>query len=196
MGRPRSGPDPRSEPDARPRRALADAGRPRAGRARADLDARQARAAAADLLSRRAWTRAELARRLVRRGASPEVAAEVVADLAARGYVDDAAYARLWVEARAGRGYGPARLRAELRARGVEPAVIEAALARWPAAGTLEQARSLARRRLRALVRGRPERLAPRLRDILLRRGFGHELAERVVRELLGEAAAGGSDDA
>lgn len=192
MGRPRPGRG--SEPDPRSRRPLAGPGPPRPARARPRLDTAAARAAAADLLARRPWTRAELARRLVRRGAPPEVAAEVVADLAARGHVDDAAYARQWVEARAGRGYGPARLRAELRARGVEPALIEAALAPLPAAEALEQARRLARRRLPALGRGRPERRAPRLRDVLLRRGFGHEIVERVVRELLGEAAAGGAD--
>jgi regulatory protein len=187
MGRRRPRPGPRSEPDAGPHPATADAS-PRSGRGRADLDVPQARAAAADLLSRRAWTRAELARRLVRRGAPPEVAATVVADLAGRGYLDDAAFARHWVEARAGRGYGPARLRAELRARGVEPALIEAALARLPAADPLEQARSLARRRLAALGRGRPDRLAPRLRDLLLRRGFPPDTVERVVRETVGEA--------
>jgi SOS response regulatory protein OraA/RecX len=55
---------------------------------------------AGDLLSRRAWTRAELIARLRRRGAPPDVATEVVTDLAARGYVDDAAYARHWVSSR------------------------------------------------------------------------------------------------
>ena len=44
------------------------------------------------------------------------VAAEVVADLVGRGYVDDAAFARHWVETRAARGYGAARLRAALLA--------------------------------------------------------------------------------
>jgi regulatory protein len=157
--------------------------------ARPALDAAQTRLAAADLLSRRAWTRAELTRRLIRRGASPDVAASVVADLAGRGYVDDAAFARQWVTARAGRGYGAARLRAELRARGVEPAVVEAALAGLSSAGALEQARSLARRRLAALRRARPDRVAPRLRDVLLRRGFGRDVVERVVREVAGPVA-------
>ena len=80
------------------------------------LDTRRARLVAADLLSRHAWTRAELTRRLRRRGAPPDVAADVVTDLAGRGHVDDAAFARHWVETRSARGYGAARLRAELRA--------------------------------------------------------------------------------
>ncbi len=56
----------------------------------------------------------------MRRGAPRAVAAEVVADLVGRGYVDDAAFARHWVQTRAARGYGAARLRAELRARGLD----------------------------------------------------------------------------
>jgi len=92
------------------------------------LDAKAARLAAGDLLSRRAWTRAELTARLRRRGAPPEIAAEIVADLVARGYIDDVSYARHWVTTRAPRGYGVARLRAELRGRGVATAIIDAAL--------------------------------------------------------------------
>jgi len=53
----------------------------------------------------------------------------VVADLTARGYLDDAAFAHHWAAARSARGYGPARLRAELRARGVGTPLIDAALA-------------------------------------------------------------------
>ncbi|MGH7356590.1 MAG: regulatory protein RecX, partial [Candidatus Rokuibacteriota bacterium] len=70
-----------------------------------------------------------MAARLRRRGAPAEVADEVVADLEARGFVDDAAFASHWVTTRAARGYGAARLRAELRARGVASGVIDAALA-------------------------------------------------------------------
>jgi regulatory protein len=143
---------------------------------------------AGDLLSRRAWTRAELTARLRRRGAAPEVATEVVADLAARGYLDDAAYARHWVTTRAPRGYGAGRLRAELRARGVAVPIIDAALATLETDDVLPRARELARRRLPALRRARPDRIAARLRDYLLRRGYAATLVARVVRELIGSA--------
>jgi regulatory protein len=115
----------------------------------------------------------------------------VVTDFTARGYLDDAAFACRWVEVRAGRGYGPARLRSELRARGVAVALIDAALAESDADGALEQARALARRRLGALRRARPDRAAARLGDYLMRRGYGPAIASRVVRELVGH----GSDD-
>jgi len=150
------------------------------------LDLRGARLAAADLLARRAWPRAALEARLRRRGAPPEVAAEVVADLVGRGYVDDAAFARHWVESRAARGLGPVRLRTELRARGVAGSVVEAALEAVRPDVHLEAARDAARRRLPVLRATSPERAAARLRDHLLRRGFGAETVARVVRETLG----------
>jgi regulatory protein len=109
-----------------------------------------------------------------------------VADLAARGYVDDAGYARHWVSTRASRGYGAARLRAELRARGVASSLIETALGGLDADTALGRAREVARRRLPALGRGRPERLRSRLRDYLLRRGFSGSIVMRVVREVTG----------
>jgi regulatory protein len=111
----------------------------------------------------------------------------VVADLTARGYLDDEAFARHWVATRTARGYGPARLRAELRARGVAAALIEAALAGDRDDETeLERARAAARRRLPALQRGARARAAGRLRDYLLRRGFAASTAARVVRECVG----------
>jgi regulatory protein len=115
----------------------------------------------------------------------------VVRDLAARGYLDDAAYARHWVATRASRGYGPARLRAELRARGVVPRLIDDALGAVGPEEPLARAREAARRRLPALRRGRPERVAPRLRDYLLRRGYATGVVARVVRESTGVADGG-----
>jgi len=144
---------------------------------------------AGDLISRRAWTRADLAARLRRRGAPADVATEVVDDLVARGYVDDAAFARHWVTARAARGYGAGRLRLELRARGIAAPVIAAALGALGGDDALARARDAARRRLPALRRGRPDRLASRLRDYLLRRGFSTSVVVRVVRESTGVAA-------
>jgi regulatory protein len=154
--------------------------------AAAPLDHRRARLVAADLLSRRAWTRADLTRRLCRRGAPADVAADVVADLVARGHVDDAAFAHQWIATRSARGYGAGRLRAELSVRGVDNAVIAAALAGLDSGEALERARAAAARRLSALGGGDPRRVAGRLRDHLLRRGYPAGLVLRVVREIFG----------
>ena len=112
-----------------------------------------------------------------------------MADLAGRGYLDDASYAHHWVTARVARGFGATRLRAELRARGVASRVIDEALAGLDGEETLTRAREAARRRLPALRRGRPERVAARLRDYLLRRGYGAAVVARVVRESFGVLA-------
>ena len=114
------------------------------------------------------------------------MASEVVADLAGRGDVDDAAFARQWVEVRAARGYGPARLRAELRARGVAASLIDAALPAVTREAQLARARAVARRRLPALRRRDPVRAAARLRDFLRRRGYPASVVVRVLRESTG----------
>ena len=112
-------------------------------------------------------------------------------DLVGRGYVDDAAFARHWVTTRAARGYGAARLRAELRARGVAPALVDRALGTLDPGDQLEEARRLARRRLPALRRAEPRKAGARLRDHLRRRGFAGDVVAQVVRESLRLPAEG-----
>jgi regulatory protein len=109
----------------------------------------------------------------------------VADDLVGRGYLDDAAFARHWVTTRAPRGYGAARLRAELRARGVASPLIDQALASLDRGDQIDEARRLARRRLAILKRAAPDKAAGRLRDHLLRRGFPAGVVVQVVRETL-----------
>lgn len=152
------------------------------------LDAKAARVAAFDLLARKAWSRRDLGARLRRRGAATDVAAEVVAELESKGYLDDAAFARWWAEARArGRRVGSVRLRGELRARGI-PADLVAAAVESAFAEVSERERALeaGRRRLAVIMRGPAERRAARLRDYLLRRGYPASAALAVVAALLG----------
>jgi regulatory protein len=152
------------------------------------LDARGARVAAFDLLARKAWSARDLRARLVRRGAPAELAREVVAELEGKGYVDDQAFARWWAEVRArGRRVGSMRLIQELRAKGIAPALVaaavESAFAEVPEA---ERALDAARRRLPALLRVRPDRAATRLRDYLLRRGYPAGAVRAAVSTVLG----------
>jgi regulatory protein len=156
-----------------------------------------ARARAFDLLARRAWTEHELSARLRRHGASEALARAVVADLVARGYVDDAEFARAWAQARArGRKIGRVRLQRELAAKGVAPALIaEGVEAAFAEVGEGERAREAGRRRLATLVTtGDAARAPARLRDFLLRRGYPAAVVRDIVRELTGapdEPAAG-----
>ena len=158
--------------------------------ARPPLDGRRARTVALDLLARKPWTRRDLAARLRRRGAPLDVAEAVVADLEARGYVDDRAFAAAWAESRArGRALGSRRLAHELTAKGVARPLVEAAV-RDVFAETDEatRARAAAARRLPSLRRTAPEQAARRLGAYLLRRGFPGDVVRRTVREACGVA--------
>ena len=162
--------------------ALRDRSRPRRS-----LDARAAKRVAYDLLSRKPWSRRELAARLRRRGAPPEVVEDVVAALEVQGYVDDAAFARQWADGRASRRHlGSLRLRDELLRKGVSRRHADAALRQaFAETGEEERALEVARRRLPALRRQNADRAAPKLRDHLLRRGYPPDVVRRVLRSLL-----------
>jgi len=175
-------------PDRRPRR--------RAGE-RPTLDAKAARRAAIDLLARKAWSQRDLTRRLERRGAPADVAGAVVAELAARGYLDDESFARWWAQARGqGRRVGSMRLRQELLAKGISRELAAAAVdAAFAETSEMERALEAGGRRLAALSRGRRERVPARLADYLMRRGYPQSVVARAVRTLLGDAAVGEAAD-
>jgi regulatory protein len=175
-------------------------GRPRRARPRAerpDLDEKAAKLAAFELLAMKAWSTRELAQRLRRRGAAPDVAQSVVADLRTRGYLDDDAFARAWAQARAeGRRVGSLRLRQELSAKGIPreliAAAVEAAFAESP---ELERALEAGRRRLPTLRRTAPDRAPAKLAAYLLRRGYPPGVARRAVKQLLATDAGDPPDD-
>jgi regulatory protein len=173
-----------------PRRRARPGGEPRPAPI---LDEKAARLAAFDLLARKSWSGRELTRRLRRRGASPDVARAVVADLAGRGYVDDQAFARWWAEARArGRRIGSRRLRQELAVKGIPREMAEAAItAAFEDVAEADRALEAARRRLPVLLRAQPARAPARLADYLLRRGYPSSAVRHAVRTLL----AGVGDD-
>lgn len=86
------------------------------------------RARALRLLARRDHCRAELARKLAPHAAAPETVEALLDALSAEQLLSDSRYAGQRAQARAGR-YGNARLRQELRQRGVDDATADTALA-------------------------------------------------------------------
>ena len=95
-------------------------------------DPAAARAAAVALLARRDLPSGELRERLGARGFSPAATAAALVVLAAEGALNDERYAHNYVAYHGGRGRGPLRIGADLRARGLPPALIEAALESGP----------------------------------------------------------------
>jgi regulatory protein len=125
-------------------------------------------------LARREHSRAELARKLLPHADAPESLEQVLDALVAAKQVSDERYA----EARAhqlARKYGSARIRRELRAKGIDQDLVE----RVSGAGELERARGILVRKYRFPVASPMER-ARRMR-FLQSRGFSHD----TIRELL-----------
>jgi len=159
-------------------------------RARQLATRQEARAVALRLLARRLRSRAELDAALRRRGYAPHDVGAVIADLTRAGWIDDARFARAWIADRLRlRPSGRRRLVAELAMRGVDRAVIHAALAAaLPAADEEELAAAQAAARSRRL-RGLPPATARRrLVAWLQRRGFEGAVVARAVRAVLGPA--------
>ena len=96
----------------------------------ADPDA--VRNAAVALLARRDFASSELRARLVSQGYAEEAVDAAVQELVEGRVLDDARYAQNYVAYHADRGQGPVRIGADLKALGLPPEVIEAALASGP----------------------------------------------------------------
>ncbi|MEO6067677.1 MAG: regulatory protein RecX [Gemmatimonadales bacterium] len=139
-------------------------------------------------LTRRAFARMDLDRRLRRKGHPPEAVVAALARLEEQGLLDDVAFARGYVETRATRGRGPMRVQRDLMSMGVERSIVDQALGTaWPASVPPEElARSLAVKRLKQLGTKLPKQaLRRRLVQYLGRRGFSGAAAGKVVGEVL-----------
>jgi regulatory protein len=135
------------------------------------------------LLTARSRTRAELLGQLAKRGYSDDVSAAVLDRLAAVGLVDDADFAEQWVQSRRAKaGKSKRALAAELRTKGVDKEVIGTALAGIDAAAERDRAEELVRSKLRReTLSGDETRISRRLVGMLARRGYGQNLACEVV---------------
>ena len=134
----------------------------------ASVRASSAKAAAANMIGSRALSKRELTRRLVKKGndeADAQAAADWLEDI---GAVDDAGYAAALVRHYGGKGYGPARVREELRRRGVDRELWDEALEEMPEAAEILDA--LIQKKCRGELSDPKEK--KRVSDALLRRGF------------------------
>jgi regulatory protein len=139
-------------------------------------------------------TRAQLAGALSKRGIPDEAAEEVLGRFEDVGLIDDASFARAWVESRHhSRGLAGRALSAELRQRGVAPDEIRAAVdGQLGPEAEAAAARQLVEAKLPA-TRGLPaDQRIRRLAGQLARKGYPAGLAFRVIREAMeaeGDAA-------
>jgi regulatory protein len=138
------------------------------------------------LLTAAPRTRAQLAVAMRRKGVPAEAAEAVLGRLAEVGLIDDAAFARAWVESRHhARGLSRRALTAELKRRGVPGEEVQAAVGALDPDQEIATARRLVVRAA-AATRGRPlPGRVRRLVGLLARKGYPAPLAYRVVREAL-----------
>jgi regulatory protein len=143
------------------------------------------------LLTAAPRTQAELAAALRQRGIPDDAAEAVLARFAELKLIDDATFARAWVESRHhSRGLAARALGAELRRKGVAPEDIAGALEELDPEQEVTTARELVAKRLPG-TRGQPgPARMRRLTGMLARKGYGPGLAYRVVREALEQEAA------
>ena len=102
--------------------------RPEVAAKAAQANGHAVRTAALALLAGRDFTRHELSERLLRKGYARELVELVIAELVAENLLREERYAEQFVGQNSRRGRGPARIRMDLRQRGVDPETIDTAL--------------------------------------------------------------------
>ena len=135
---------------------------------KASVKASSARAAAANMIGSRALSKKELTKRLIKKGndeADAQAAADWLEDI---GAVNDAGYAAALVRYYGGKGYGTARVREELRRRGVDRELWDEALEEMPE--TAEILDRLIQKKCKGDLSDPREK--KRVSDALMRRGF------------------------
>lgn len=147
---------------------------------------RQALDRAVAALASRAHSRHELEQKLLRAGYRPCTVEMVLYKLETEGFLDDADFARQWVEARTTRKLGTRRIAQELRHKGVSADEAEAALAQVDEDEQLTAATALVEKALARAKPGEdPRKTANRITGMLARRGYGWDIARQALEKAM-----------
>ena len=139
-----------------------------------------------DQLTGRARTRSELATKLSSRNVPDDIAGRLLDRFEEVGLVDDAAFAREWVEQRqSGRGLARRALAMELRRKGIDDETAKEALDEIEPDDEVEAARTLVRAKLRSVRNLDRDKAVRRLVGMLARKGHSAGVAFQVVKEEL-----------
>lgn len=141
---------------------------------------------AVSLLSLRARTEGEIRKALADNAYPPDAIEHALARIGEAGYVDDASFARQFVDSRMQRGLGKRRISMDLRRKGVAADVIDEAFEALDEDDALESAvlaaRKAARGRDLSTPEGRQKTLAA-----LARRGFDFSTAKKALGRVMDE---------
>lgn len=148
-----------------------------------------------DTLTGQARSRHELEAKLAKKGVPEDLAGRLLDRFEEVGLVDDAAFARAWVQSRqSGKGLARRALAQELRRKGIDDEDAKAALAEVDPDDEMTEARRLVQRKLRAVSRLDRATAVRRLAGMLARKGYPAGVCYQVVREEL-EAAGHDTED-
>ena len=137
-------------------------------------------------LAARAHSCREIEQKLTRIGYRPCTVEMVIYKLQKENLLDDADFARQWVEARSGHSLGRQRIALELRRKGISAAEAEAALEDIDDEDQLAGAVRLVEKNLHRAKPGEdPRKTAARLTAMLARRGYGYDVAKEAIQQVL-----------
>ena len=125
------------------------------------------------LLAQRAHSQGEIRQKLKAAGYMDETADMVLCKLNQNGLVNDEDFAGQWIEHRTHMRYGPRRIQAELKQKGLDDSSVEIAMESLPEEEVNENARELIRRALRRKKPDEdPRKVKQRILSSMIRRGF------------------------
>ena len=137
-------------------------------------------------LAARAHSCREIEQKLLRIGYRPCTVEMVIYKLQKENLLDDADFARQWVEARSGHKLGRQRIALELRRKGLSADEAEAAMETIDDDAQLEGAIALVEKALpRAKAGEDPRKTASRITAMLARRGYGYDVARQAIERVM-----------
>ena len=146
---------------------------------------KKAKGYALRLLKLRPRSMVELSRKMAGKGYDPAVIENVVDALTKMGLMDDAAFAKAWLQYRLNRPMGFRRVERELIEKGIPRDVIRG---HWAEVkenyDELEVLRALAQKRARQYNNIDPLKRRKRVMDYLSRRGFQLDVIMKVIKEI------------
>lgn len=143
------------------------------------------RQAALRFLKIRPRSVAEIKERLEIKGFQAQEIDETLQWLQNTKLLDDRSFTKSWIQYRLARPFGFRRIIAELKAKGIDQALIEEAVG--AARGETDEALTalaLAKRRWQRLQGIELQKKKKRMYDFLIRRGFGMDVVMKVVKQL------------
>ena len=144
----------------------------------------QVRKAAYAMLARREYGRQELVNKLLGKGHAAELVESVTAQLVAERKLSDERFVDAYVRSRGNRGFGPRRIEAELRERGVASELADERIAAGPSEEETDWVASAEAVRSKKFGEALPADFAERAKQMryLEYRGFTHDQIRAVFR--------------